>query len=38
MEKIEFGWYLRKVSLLAALGYFAGAAFYLLMHGGSAAA
>ena len=38
MEKIEFGWYLKKISLLAALGYFAGAAFYLLLHGGSAAA
>ncbi len=37
MEKIEFGWYLKKISLLAALGYFAGAAIYLLMHGGSAA-
>jgi Na+/H+ antiporter NhaD/arsenite permease-like protein len=35
MEKIEFGWYLRKISLLAALGYFAGAAVYLLMHVGS---
>jgi len=31
MEKIEFGWYLKRVSLLAALGYFAGAAVYLLM-------
>lgn len=37
MEKIEFGWYLRKISLLAALGYFAGAGVYLLMHIGSAA-
>ena len=31
MEKIEFGWYLKRVSLLAALGYFAGAGVYLLM-------
>ncbi len=31
MEKIEFGWYLKRISLLAALGYFAGAAVYLLM-------
>jgi len=31
MEKIEFGWYLKRISLLAALGYFAGAAVYLLI-------
>ena len=31
MEKIEFGWYLKRISLLAALGYFAGAGVYLLM-------
>jgi Na+/H+ antiporter NhaD/arsenite permease-like protein len=31
MEKIEFGWYLKRISLLAALGYFAGAGIYLLM-------
>lgn len=31
MEKIDFIWYLKKVSLLAAMGYFAGAAFYLLV-------
>ena len=31
MEKIEFGWYLKRVSLLAALGYFAGAGVYLLI-------
>ena len=29
IEKIEFVWYLRKFSLLAALGYFAGAAVYI---------
>ena len=38
MEKIEFGWYLKKISLLAALGYFAGAIFYLLVHAGSTTA
>ena len=30
MEKIDFIWYLKKISLLAALGYFAGAITYLL--------
>jgi Na+/H+ antiporter NhaD/arsenite permease-like protein len=34
MEKIEFGWYLKRISLLAALGYFSGAITYLLLHGG----
>ncbi len=29
MEKIDFIWYLKKISLLAMLGYFAGAAAYL---------
>jgi Na+/H+ antiporter NhaD/arsenite permease-like protein len=38
MEKIEFGWYLKKISLLAALGYFAGAAIYVFFHGAGAAA
>ncbi len=32
MEKIEFVWYLRKISLLAAIGYFAGAIVYLIIH------
>jgi len=32
MEKIEFGWYLKKIGFLALLGYFAGAGLYLLMH------
>jgi len=32
MEKIEFVWYLKKISLLAALGYLAGAAVYLIIH------
>jgi Na+/H+ antiporter NhaD/arsenite permease-like protein len=32
MEKIEFGWYLKKIGLLALLGYFAGAGLYLLLH------
>ncbi|MGE0019010.1 MAG: sodium:proton antiporter NhaD [Draconibacterium sp.] len=30
MEKIDFFWYLKKISFLALLGYFAGAAAYLL--------
>ena len=30
MEKIEFVWYLKKISWLALLGYFAGAATYIL--------
>jgi Na+/H+ antiporter NhaD/arsenite permease-like protein len=32
IEKIKFGWYLRRVSWLALLGYFAGAAVYLAQH------
>jgi Na+/H+ antiporter NhaD/arsenite permease-like protein len=32
IEKIKFGWYLRYVSWLALLGYFAGAAAYLAQH------
>jgi Na+/H+ antiporter NhaD/arsenite permease-like protein len=32
MEKIKFGWYLRRVSWLALLGYFAGAGVYLAQH------
>lgn len=31
MEKLEFGWYLRKISWLALLGYLAGAGTYLAM-------
>ena len=31
LEKIDFGWYLKKISLLAIAGYFAGAATYYLM-------
>jgi len=31
MEKIDFIWYLKRISLLAMLGYFAGAAIYLLI-------
>ncbi len=33
MEKIEFGWYLRKISLLALMGYLGGALAYLFIHG-----
>ena len=29
MEKIEFGWYLKKISWLAIIGYFAGALVYI---------
>ena len=32
MEKIEFGWYVKKIGFLALLGYFAGAGLYLLLH------
>ena len=32
MEKINFFWYLKKISLLAFLGYFAGALVYILQH------
>ncbi|MGE5316800.1 MAG: sodium:proton antiporter NhaD [Chloroflexota bacterium] len=32
MEKISFFWYLKKISLLALLGYFAGAAVYILQN------
>jgi Na+/H+ antiporter NhaD/arsenite permease-like protein len=32
MEKISFFWYLKRFSLLALLGYFAGAAIFLLQH------
>ncbi len=32
MEKIEFGWYLKKIGFLALLGYFAGAGLYLLLY------
>ena len=31
LEKIDFGWYLKKISWLAIIGYFAGAATYLVM-------
>lgn len=32
MEKIDFIWYLKKISLLALLGYFAGAIAYLIVY------
>jgi Na+/H+ antiporter NhaD/arsenite permease-like protein len=32
MEKIDFFWYLKKISLLALLGYFAGVAVFLLQN------
>lgn len=31
MEKIDFIWYLRRITVLAAIGYFAGAATYLFL-------
>jgi len=31
LERIDFVWYVKKISLLAVLGYFAGAGVYLLM-------
>lgn len=31
LEKISFGWYIKKISLYAIIGYFAGAATYYLM-------
>ncbi|HKC35692.1 MAG TPA: sodium:proton antiporter NhaD [Chitinophagaceae bacterium] len=32
MEKIQFGWYLKKIAWLAIAGYLAGAAVFLLQH------
>ena len=32
MEKIDFFWYLKRISLLALIGYFSGALIYLLQH------
>jgi Na+/H+ antiporter NhaD/arsenite permease-like protein len=32
MERIEFGWYLKKIAWLAILGYLAGAGVFLLQH------
>ena len=32
MEKINFFWYVRKISWLALIGYFAGAFFYILQY------
>ncbi len=32
LEKIEFIWYLKKISLLALIGYFTGAAVFILQH------
>lgn len=34
MESISFGWYLRKISLLALAGFFAGAGVYMLLGSG----
>jgi Na+/H+ antiporter NhaD/arsenite permease-like protein len=32
MERIEFFWYMKRISLIAALGYFAGCAVFVLEH------
>jgi hypothetical protein len=32
MERIDFIWYVKNISLLAAIGYLAGAATYILMN------
>ena len=32
IERIDFIWYLKKISLLAIVGYFAGAAVYIMMN------
>jgi Na+/H+ antiporter NhaD/arsenite permease-like protein len=32
LERIDFLWYLRKISLFALLGYLAGAALYILQY------
>ncbi|HJV92455.1 MAG TPA: sodium:proton antiporter, partial [Azonexus sp.] len=32
LEKIHFFWYIRKISGLALVGYFAGAGIYLVQH------
>ncbi len=32
MERIQFGWYLKKIAWLAVIGYLAGAAVFLLQH------
>jgi Na+/H+ antiporter NhaD/arsenite permease-like protein len=32
LEKISFGWYMKKISLLAIVGYFAGAMVYIAMY------
>jgi Na+/H+ antiporter NhaD/arsenite permease-like protein len=32
MEQINFGWYLKRISLLAIMGYFAGAVVYLVLN------
>ena len=32
LEKIDFIWYLKKISLLALVGYLAGAAAFLIQH------
>lgn len=38
LEKIDFFWYLKKISLLALLGYFAGALVYVVQNSITSAA
>ncbi len=33
LEKIDFFWYVKKISLLALVGYFSGAVFYIIQYG-----
>jgi len=32
IEKIDFMWYMKKISWLALIGYFSGAVVYILQH------
>lgn len=32
MEKIDFIWYVKKISVIALIGYFSGAAVYVVLH------
>jgi len=32
LERVSFGWYLKRISFLALLGYLGGAAFYILQN------
>ena len=32
LEKIDFGWYMKKISALALVGYFSGAVLYIVQY------